>query len=221
MGYLPRGGNATVPNDALILPAQAFVDFTYQWGGFDPGVFNTGGPDGVLGITFPNKGLTKIAGVLLNIYTNLTNETWMALDLSGNALSSAEVDQIIHNCIVVGINNEPAIQSTIDLSGGTSQQPTQGAAWVDAWALSLQSEVTIKFNLHGGVATIYAPSTSNFSACAMNAAEVNALLAFLVANYIPGASQVLVLTGAPAAPTGQGLTDKATLNGNGWTVTTN
>jgi hypothetical protein len=208
--------NAIVPSDTSIQPAQAFVDFSYQHGWVDGG--NLGSP---LAISFANKGVTKIADVLLYVYVFMANSHWTNLNLSGNALPTAEVDQIIANYITVGIDQEPDITSTTDLSGGTNQSPSQGAAWADAWAVSFESEVTIKFNLHGGVAVLYAPSTSNFSACAMSTVEVNALLSFLVANYLARSGSILTLAGAPAAPTGQGLIDKATLIAAGWTVTTN
>lgn len=54
---------------------------------------------------------------------------------------------------------------------------------------------------------------------ALDAASVNLLLARCVAN--PTFTGVLDLSGANAAPTGQGLIDKATLLGRGCLVTTN
>lgn len=59
--------------------------------------------------------------------------------------------------------------------------------------------------------------TANF--CILTAAAVNTILATLVANGLTGGS-VNVNSGGNSAPTGQGLTDKATLQSRGWTVST-
>jgi hypothetical protein len=63
------------------------------------------------------------------------------------------------------------------------------------------------------------------SGCALDAAEVNAVLARLVAatsdGSTPWANTVDLSGGTNAAPTGQGITDAATLVGRGATVTTN
>ena len=54
------------------------------------------------------------------------------------------------------------------------------------------------------------------------AAAVNAILAAFVAAGRSTGTRVLDLGGTGnAAPTGQGIIDKATLEGRGWTVTTN
>lgn len=62
--------------------------------------------------------------------------------------------------------------------------------------------------------------TITFAGNALNVTSVNAILAAAVET---GFSEgILNLTGGTnAAPTGQGATDKAALNGDGWTVTTN
>lgn len=66
-------------------------------------------------------------------------------------------------------------------------------------------------------------SLSNFNAaaCSLTAVAVNAILAAFVAAGRTGAGTINIGTGANAAPTGQGITDKATLVSRGWTVTTN
>jgi hypothetical protein len=60
---------------------------------------------------------------------------------------------------------------------------------------------------------------------ALPESDVNSILAAAVSfdvSYGPGLAWSLDLSGGTnAAPTGQGLTDKATLIGAGWTVTTN
>lgn len=57
---------------------------------------------------------------------------------------------------------------------------------------------------------------------ALNVASINALLAaFVAANKTTGTRTLNLSGGTNAAPTGQGITDKATLVSRGWTVTTN
>ena len=56
----------------------------------------------------------------------------------------------------------------------------------------------------------------------LTAAAVNALLAaFVAAGRTTGTRTLRLEGGSNAAPTGQGITDKATLESRGWTVTTN
>jgi len=71
---------------------------------------------------------------------------------------------------------------------------------------------------------LYLPTNGaiiNFSDCALTAASVNHILARAVANagYVTGTIDTSL--GTNAAPTGQGIADKATLIGRGCTVTTN
>jgi hypothetical protein len=63
-------------------------------------------------------------------------------------------------------------------------------------------------------------STINMSSCALNAASINAILARGVASAHTAYTYTLNL-GTNAAPSGQGVADKATLIGQGNTVTTN
>lgn len=59
---------------------------------------------------------------------------------------------------------------------------------------------------------------------ALSAASVNSILAAAAlyeSDYAPGDGALDLSGGTNAAPTGQGLTDKATLISAGWTVTTN
>lgn len=71
-------------------------------------------------------------------------------------------------------------------------------------------------------------ATINISGQKLTAASVNAILALLVSldgtngTTLWGAGKTLdVSGGTSSAPTGQGITDKATLIGRGATVTTN
>jgi hypothetical protein len=62
--------------------------------------------------------------------------------------------------------------------------------------------------------------TIDFSGCALTAASVNAILARCIANAAYVTGTVTLTGGTNAAPTGQGLTDKAALILRGVTVTT-
>jgi hypothetical protein len=68
------------------------------------------------------------------------------------------------------------------------------------------------------------PPTIDLSGAKLNQATVNSILAELstywAANYLSGGT-LNISGGTNAAPTGQGLTDKAALISLGWTVTTN
>jgi len=66
-------------------------------------------------------------------------------------------------------------------------------------------------------------NTKNFTAsgCALSAASVNHILARHVANAAYVSGTVTLNGGTNAAPTGQGITDKTTLQGRGVTVLTN
>jgi hypothetical protein len=75
----------------------------------------------------------------------------------------------------------------------------------------------------GSFATQKSMNTAHFGSNALPAAAVNQVLADCVVSL--GISGRVVCTvnlagGTNAAPTGQGLTDKATLVAAGWTVTT-
>lgn len=67
--------------------------------------------------------------------------------------------------------------------------------------------------------------TVNFTSCAFSSAQVNGILAALVAmdgtNGTTLFANNVTITGTSGAPTGQGVTDAATLTGRGSTVTTN
>ena len=57
--------------------------------------------------------------------------------------------------------------------------------------------------------------------CSLTAAAVNSILAAFVAAGRTGSFNLLLSGGTNAAPTGQGITDKATLVSRGWVVATN
>ena len=98
---------------------------------------------------------------------------------------------------------------------------------LSAPALTTVGSITISNLAALTTFTLGAPGTlkalnGNFTAtgCALNAASVNAILASLVAMngtngtilYNRAANGVNLSGGTSAAPTGQGITDKATLN---------
>ena len=97
------------------------------------------------------------------------------------------------------------------------------AAWTGITSLNYYSMLTTPTISAGGLATQPAMTTLNFSGNALSAAQVNQVLADLVVSLgIRGAVKCTVtLGGTNAAPTGQGILDKATLVAAGFTVTTN
>jgi hypothetical protein len=79
-----------------------------------------------------------------------------------------------------------------------------------------------------GALTSFAPSVGlpatinsiDISGQGWSSAQVNATLAYLVTKTFNAGAKTLSITQTPAAPpTGQGVTDVATLTSNGWTVT--
>ncbi len=89
--------------------------------------------------------------------------------------------------------------------------------------------VLTTFDVHSNQLTTYAGGTIgpilrtfNASSNLLPAAEINKILAAFVAANITTGTRTLTLGGTGnAAPTGQGVTDKATLITAGWTVSTN
>lgn len=71
---------------------------------------------------------------------------------------------------------------------------------------------------------VYLPTNGtsiDLDSCALDAASVNHILARAVANPAYVSGSIFLDGGTNAAPTGQGIIDKATLQGRGVTVTTN
>lgn len=66
------------------------------------------------------------------------------------------------------------------------------------------------------------PLITNLDAnsCFLSVAQINAILAALVAAGLHNGTAVMNTQDTPAPPSGQGITDKATLVSRGWTVTT-
>lgn len=120
--YSPRstgGGNATVPNDAPILPAQAYVD---SWIKIDS--YGELGRHHLYNGTFMdfyiNKGITSLSSLFIQtIHDVMQQNGYMELDLSGNAMSVASV-----NAVLAGLVDLVGNGSYIDVSGGTNGAPT-------------------------------------------------------------------------------------------------
>lgn len=158
--------------------------------------------------------------VLFNIHGTSVDcdPTNQSFNFSGNSMTAGEVTALL-TYIAANWSGDIAI---LDLSGGTTAAPTGGAIDAALWDVVNDKGWGVKFNLHGAVVSLYLDGvTYDYSGNSMSASEVNALLAFVVANYPSLALTLKIDGGTNAAPTGQGLTDKATLIGNGWTVTTN
>lgn len=146
----------------------------------------------------------------------LNGNSGSSADFSGNAMTAAEVADLLE-FLVIGYASS---NWTLNLTGGTSEAPTGGAINEDLWTLAADNSWNLSFNLNGVTASM-GTLVANFSGNSMLVADVNALLAFLAANYLSLGWTLNISGGTTAAPTGQGLIDKAALQGGGWTVTTN
>lgn len=129
-----NSGNANVPNDAPILPAQAFVDNIMQ---------ANGSFANASGFQLSNKGFTHFdqrflynynadSGFNAGFFPFAGNNGWtFDVDLSGNALPVEDINAILATSVIAqndfGFN--PGVV-TLDLSGGTNAAPT-GIAHVD------------------------------------------------------------------------------------------
>jgi hypothetical protein len=159
------------------------------------------------------------------------------IDLSGNDLSSSQVESIISLAALTPLGLAGDDSKIIDVSGGTSagpnNHPSSGGA-ADSLLWAHDPGFVIKVNIHGspasvdpyGVFPVGGRGVCNFRGTNMTTAEVNALLSYLLAgpadDYGPPAPSLLLDGVGMGAPTGQGLTDKASLiSDHGWTVTTN
>lgn len=120
---IPRGGggNATVPPDAPIQPAQAFVD------NIDALLLNLG-PGSGAALDLSNKSITSVTigtkssspfGAWFVVY----NQTIGApnLNLSGNAIATATVVTILSDCVALA--NSDGVVATLNLSGQTPAAP--------------------------------------------------------------------------------------------------
>lgn len=106
------GGNATVPNDAPIQPAQAYVDNIIYFTNLDNGY-------PTMPLPLSNKGITFLDADLIHRWFA---RTWQVANLSGNALSESNVNAILAR--LVADSDSAYNASEINLSGGTNAAPT-------------------------------------------------------------------------------------------------
>lgn len=188
----PGGGNATVPNDAMIQPPQAYVDNIEQFT-----VIN-----GDLDLS--NKGITRFLGnvggspyvnYLGNQHDNGNSPT---LNFTGNAIPTGDI-----NGIVQVIFDNGNIIAGFDLSGGTNGIPTNGAANPQLWTigLTLTNGNTAKWNIRGGTIAIGGGNSAGTTNGSLTQAEVDALLDFLNFNYSGQSFNIDIGTGTIATPT--------------------
>lgn len=208
-------GNATIdPSMSPILPLKAFVDYaTAHLGESSPGA-----------IELPNYGLTKISYLVETICSGIG--AFPDLLLADNALPQSEVTAILDS---VSNSPTPNGDGIVDIHGGTNAEFT-GPSGLNGllWGLITNlDDCHFLFNLHGVTAQITKVggiADINYSGNSFSVAEVNAILQFMIDNYIGShLGWTLRLNGGTSgAPTGAGITNKNTLNGvEAWTVTTN
>lgn len=119
-------GNATVPTDAPILPAQAFVSAM-------PILSAALRQNGVQTLDLSGMGISSItSGELIGGALAIVGENVGAptLDLAGNSLNANSVNLVLAAALDVGGTG------VLDLSGGTNAAPT-GQGILDAAALVL------------------------------------------------------------------------------------
>lgn len=152
-------GNAIVPLDAPIQPPQAFVDAM------------SGFCNGAAGFDASNLGIAHLSSNAVSTFTQywVILDAWYntfvsqqnppALNLSGNALDQATVDLVLdHLNVFVAYSTAgggPAVPVTVDLSGGTNADPTDGADNSNLIAL-VSAGATVIVNI-AGVPTTFAP----------------------------------------------------------------
>lgn len=176
----------------------------------------------LVSLTFPN---------LVNVDTESTQDGYIYLAGLSN-LTTLELPNLVEakftldNCDALTSLSLPSFQST----NGTSFNCTGNALLQNISLPSLPSPCPFGFNCSsnpslqtvdfGSNFTLENGQSMVFTSCALSADSVNYILARLVANagYVSG---LLQITGTSAAPSGQGIIDKATLQGRGVTVSTN
>lgn len=132
------GGNATVPVDAPILPPQAFVDHIAHFYVDYAALYDF--------LEIPDAGLTHIKASLVQNWAN----HWLAdpvgevgshciIDLSGNALPVADVNEILNRLTNPDWASYPL---DLDLSGGTNAAPTGQGLLDKATLIGLGCTVT-------------------------------------------------------------------------------
>lgn len=159
--------------------------------------------------------------VLTTIGEQASLVLWTATSVSFDALTSIG-DLFDLSNTTIGTLNAPVL-ATI---GNTLSGVFMAGTTLSLPALVTVTDLSVNFSFSSLVTVSFASwviedgQFIDFTDCALNAASVNGLLARGVASTITGATFELA-GGTNAAPTGQGITDKATLQGQGNTVNTN
>lgn len=111
------GGNATVPNDAPIQPAQAFVD---AFGGeISSGLFAKAGR-----YIFSNSGIESLnADEIFAAFLNGEVIDDLIVLLDGNALDTQSIDGVL-SVLGAGQAANGGAPGYLDLSGGTNAAPS-------------------------------------------------------------------------------------------------
>ena len=172
-------------------------------------VLPTGSSSKLIGINVGQNKTTRFTGVppLLTDHPSCTNLVYSNNDATG-PIQPLSVRPTLTNFWCLGNQHTGDIP---DLSANTA---------LTVFRCDGQRGTTKITGFAGGV-----PATlGDFQAHnnQLTAAAVNAILAaFVAAGRTTGTRTLRLEGGSNAAPTGQGITDKATLESRGWTVTTN
>lgn len=180
--------------------------------------------DGFTGVTHFSFDFQTYAGINIAFSTSLIELSFPNL-VSIDPTDLESYTNSISNCALLETINFPLLQ----YSSGEFQISTN-AKLVN---LDLSSLVTVKYgdftiNVNPLLTSINIPNfvpengqQISFINNALDDTSVNLLLARCVANAAYVSGSISLIGGTNSAPTGQGLTDKATLIGRGVTVQTN
>lgn len=137
-------GNATVPGDSVIQPAQAFVNYAHD---------NLGLISAAYVVDATNKGWTSALGLLEAMFSQ--TDSLPKIDLTGNALS--DVDAILQFYADNIIKPASDVPATIYLGGGTSASPSGGRSNTSIATIvgngGLPDSWEVKVNIGGSVVT--------------------------------------------------------------------
>lgn len=169
------------------------------------GVIDLSGSQSLISISFPNLVSFSPLG------NNQGGLKFSALSHLTTVAAPALVTMPAQTGAVLILNNP--ILTSIDLH--------LLATYSTVFAMSISGNATLA-NLSLPALSVYSSTTASFQANALNAASVNSILATFAAIVAFGAGKTLNLQGGTnATPSGQGIVDKATIQGRGATVNTN
>ncbi len=177
-------------------------------------------------LTFPYFSSNQFSGTLdlsnnpvLDNPRFSSNQFTGTLDLSNNPLLAAPTFFSNQFTGTLDLSNNPLLTSP-------SFYSNQFSGTLDLSAQTVMTAANFQTNNFTGFSGTLSNTIGTFNASSnlFNDAAINAILAALVAAGRTSASGTCVCTlngSGNAAPTGQGLVDKTTLQSRGWTVTTN